>query len=50
MNKEYRTSSINLVTTKKDTKKFIDYDLYLLKNSDSFFNKASVSTKQKMVS
>lgn len=34
----------------KDTKKFIDYGLYLLKNLGSFFNKASVSTKQKMLS
>ena len=33
-----------------DTKKFIDYGLYLLKNLGSFFNKASVSSKQKMLS
>ena len=34
----------------KDTKKFIDYGLHLLKNLGSFFNKANVSTKQKMLS
>ena len=32
------------------TKSFIDYGLHLLKNLGSFFNKASVSTKQKMLS
>ena len=33
-----------------DTKRFIDYGLHLLKNLGSFFNKASVFTKQKMLS
>ena len=33
-----------------DTKRFIDYGLHLLKNLGLFFNKASVSTKQKMLS
>ena len=33
-----------------ETMSFVEYGLHLLKNLGSFFNKASVSTKQKMLS
>lgn len=33
-----------------ETKKFIDFGIYILKNMESFFNKATVSTKQKILS
>ena len=45
------TNQINQLNDyEKDTKKFIDYGLYLLNNLGSFFSKASVSSKQKILS
>ena len=45
------TNQINQLNDyEKDTKKFIDYGLHLLNNLGSFFSKASVSSKQKILS
>ena len=41
---------MSLMKSEKDTKKFIEYGLNLLNNLGSFISKASVSSKQKILS
>ena len=47
---DYENQISQLNNYEKDTKKFIDYGLYVLKNLSSFFNNATVLTKQKILS
>jgi len=47
---DYENQISQLNNYEKDTKKFIDYGLYVLKNLSSFFNNAKVLTKQKILS